>query len=38
MWASVYNLCLPEIVRNDFVFNEIGIYGEWKTELVNIIK
>jgi hypothetical protein len=34
MWASVYILHLLEVAKNDFVFNVIGIYGEWKTELV----
>jgi len=32
MLASVYILYLLEIVKNDFVFNVTGIYGEWKSE------
>jgi hypothetical protein len=36
MWASVYVVRLLEVGKNDFVFNLIGIYGEWKTELENV--
>jgi len=36
MWASVYIVGSLEVVENDFVFNLIGMYGEWKTELVKV--
>jgi len=35
MWASVYTVGLLEVAENDFAFNLIGIYSEWKIELVN---
>jgi hypothetical protein len=36
MWAIVYVVGLLEVGENDFVFNLIGIYGEWKTELEDV--
>jgi hypothetical protein len=36
MWASVYILYLLEIVKINFEFNVIGIYGEWETELIKV--
>jgi hypothetical protein len=35
MWASVYIVGLLEVAENDFVFQLIGIYGEWEPKLLN---